>query len=310
MGLSKTQKIVFLLVMVILLLWVWSIFPVIFNWVMLGVNSKQPSLKDLGPLGDIYGSLNTLFTSATLLIVIYSTYLQRQANEDIRKAMSEELKQAKDLAEIELAVTKKASEEQLELVTKTHAAQIKENQYNFFTNQFYALLNLKENKFYKLKLEIKGQSYEQDQIFVNLSGELARILKKLDDELTLDYLEKKFLEHVDSTKLDTSDQIFSYFLIYTSLIKLIQDSCLESYEKQTYYEILSNSMRLQEQVVLFWISCFIPRFRDTFNNIIIFMQFYDDIYVEMAYRFHDRAYFPADWYYQFEKLDSILNHPT
>lgn len=309
MGLTKAQKVVFVLVMVIVLLWVWSIFPVIFNWVMFGIGSKETSLKDLGPLGDIYGSLNTLFTSATLIIVIYSTILQREANEDTRKAMQEELQLAKDLSKIQLDQSRQAAQEQLDLVRETHAAQIKENQYNFFTNQFYALLNLKENKFYKLRVDIKNQYYEQDQIFVKLSGELSKILQELEDDLSLDYFEKKFLEYVDSNKTDTSDQIFSYFLIYTSLINLVQNSCLEDYEKQTYYEILSNSMRLPEQVVFFWISCFIPRFRECFKNIILYLQFYDDIYLDMAYNLLDREYFSADWQHKFNEIDFILNNP-
>ena len=311
MGLTKAQKVVFLLVMLVLLLFIWGLFPLFFKWLMSGIGSGKTDLDDFGPLGDIYGSLNTLFTSATLIIVIYSTILQRQANEDIRKAMNEELQQAKKLSELQLQQAREASAEQLSLVKETHSAQIRENQYSFFTNQFYALLNLKENKFYKLKVEIKSQIYEQDQIFVNLTAELTRILEELDSEqLTSKYLENKFLNYVDTTQTETSDLIFSYFLIYTNLLKLIENSCLEDYEKLTYYEVLSNSMRLQEQVVFFWISCFISRFGETFKNIILFLQFYDDIYVEMAYNFLDREYFSADWQNKFKELEFLLNNPT
>lgn len=303
------------LVLITVGIFIFLTYPYFFNlWAVYFWHVPTSELTDytkLGPLGDIYGSLNTLFTSATLAIVIYSTILQRQANEDVRKAMYEELIQAKNLAEIQLGQSKQAALEQLDLVRETHAAQIRENQYSFFTNQFYALLNLKENKFYKLKVEIKNKYYEQDQIFVNLSAELTRILKELEgQELTLEYLEKNFLLYVDATKTDASDLIFSYFLIYTNLLKLIKNSCLEDYEKQIYYEVLSNSMRLPEQVVFFWVSCFIPRFRIFINNIMIFTQFYDDIYVEMAYKFHDRTCFPASWQKKFDEIDYSINHPT
>ncbi|WP_436898756.1 hypothetical protein [Acinetobacter gyllenbergii] len=284
--------------------WIYSVF---FNFIL--KNPKEYG-ESFGAVGDIYGSLNALFTSATLAIVVYSTLLQRQANEDARVAMEDQLREARRSSEEQIVQARASTEQQLALAQATHDAQIKETKNTFFTSQFYALLNLKENKFYKLRVEIKNQYYEQDQIFVNLSCELTRILQELDDELSLDYLEKKFLAHVDASRTDTSDRIFSYFLIYTSLIKLIQNSCLEDYEKQTYYEILSNSMRLSEQVVFFWVSCFIPRFKDTFKNITIFLQFYDDIYLDMAYKFQDRSYFSSGWYHKFEELDFLINNPA
>ena len=88
--------------------------PQVFKWLAVDIwgvpastvgedgNDKLLALTDLGSLGDIYGSLNTLFTSATLAFVVYATLLQRQANKDARDAMKEQLQQAKDAIDKQL----------------------------------------------------------------------------------------------------------------------------------------------------------------------------------------------------------------
>ncbi|QNW98626.1 hypothetical protein IC797_02920 [Acinetobacter seifertii] len=78
----------------------WLFFPNLFQWWAIHVWSipvdQLDEMGKLGPLGDIYGSLNTLFTSVTLIIVVYSAYLQRQANKDAKEAVAEQLKQARE----------------------------------------------------------------------------------------------------------------------------------------------------------------------------------------------------------------------
>ena len=113
MGLNNTQKVVLAIVVFIILLIGWGLFPLFFKWVMIGIGSTKVNIEDFGTMGDIYGSLNTLFTSATLLIVMYSAYLQRQANEDARTAMADQLQQARDDTETQLTQARDALEQQL-----------------------------------------------------------------------------------------------------------------------------------------------------------------------------------------------------
>ncbi|CAA0221653.1 hypothetical protein [Acinetobacter baumannii] len=296
------------LVLITIGIFIFLTYPYFFNlWAVYFWHVPESELTDftkLGPLGDIYGSLNTLFTSATLAIVIYSTILQRQANEDTRKAMYKELIQAKSLSSLQLKQAKQASAEQLNLVKETHNAQIKESQYTFFTNQFYSLLNLKENKFHKLKIKLKAGHFEQDQIFIKLQIQFNRILEGVEnEEITSDYLRQEFVEYIEAVDGSASDIVLSYFLIYGNLIKLIKSSSLSHDEKQFYFEILGNSMRLQEQVVFFWVSSFAMRFNYQLDYTYIFNQFYNDKYLIVAKKFHRKSAFPMNWHSKIDEFN-------
>ncbi|MEG8241314.1 hypothetical protein MKR66_16390 [Acinetobacter baumannii] len=153
--LFENKRQVWLLVILIILIWL--VFPFLFkafmSW-MSWIGADLKTFADYGPVGDIYGSLNTLFTSATLIIVMYSAYLQRQANKDAREAMAEQLKQAKEataeqLAQakestnLQLSQAKKSIEEQLSLAKKTHDAQINETKLAFYLS-ILCLIKFKE----------------------------------------------------------------------------------------------------------------------------------------------------------------------
>lgn len=122
--------------------------PQVFKWLAVDVwgipassvgddkENKVLQLTDLGPLGDIYGSLNTLFTSATLAFVVYATLLQREANKDARDAMAdqlqhakdssaEQLQQARDATATQLKQARKALKEQLDQAREATAQQIR-----------------------------------------------------------------------------------------------------------------------------------------------------------------------------------------
>ncbi|MDO7412670.1 hypothetical protein Q5X48_12715 [Acinetobacter baumannii] len=304
MGLSKTQKIVFLLVMVILLLWVWSIFPVIFNWVMLGVNSKQTSLKDLGPLGDIYGSLNTLFTSATLLIVMYSAYLQRQANRHTRKAMEEQLKQAREATAEQLKHAKEATEEQLQqarestkqqldLAKSTHDAQYKETVYSNFLNTFNSLINYKLTKYNTIQGFVNGRIWHAEEIFAEIAlyflgqteiFELHKTREQIGD------LYFKALSKIAGTEKGFNE-INSYFLLYESIFDLINNSEISEKEKIFFRKATSNTMSTHEQLTLLWAATYIVDCHELVKNTGIFSQFYRDDLMPFFVKFFEKSCF-------------------
>jgi len=143
MGMNKSQKFIFVLVMIILLIFIWGLFPLFFKWLMISIGVEKTKLEDFGTLGDIYGSLNTLFTSATLIIVIYSTYLQREANKDAGKALENQLRQAEQATTDQLNQSRDSTTQQLNLAQTTHDALIKEMMKSNFDNKFYFLLNYK-----------------------------------------------------------------------------------------------------------------------------------------------------------------------
>ena len=73
------------------------IFPLIFSKII-GHTLGDLSLygENLGSIGDIYGSLNTLVSSIALLAVAFTTYLQVISLKETRKANSKQLNLAKD----------------------------------------------------------------------------------------------------------------------------------------------------------------------------------------------------------------------
>lgn len=103
--------------LIVLVVLIWLVFPLLFKAFMFWMGWVGVDLETFaayGPVGDIYGSLNTLFTSATLAFVIYSTILQRQANKDARDAIDGQLQQARD--------ARLTAQEQLQQVIDTRYA--------------------------------------------------------------------------------------------------------------------------------------------------------------------------------------------
>ncbi|ENX35765.1 hypothetical protein [Acinetobacter courvalinii] len=207
MGLNNTQKVVLAIVVFIILLIGWGLFPLFFKWVMTGIGSTKVNIEDFGTMGDIYGSLNTLFTSATLIIVMYSAYLQRQANEDARTAMADQLREArnattnqlnqardaleqqlaqareaterqienaKELSKIELSQMQDATKQQLDLAQATHDAQMRESKHAIFSNMFNILLNQKNQAQERLSLRLGTTNLQS--LFVHLSNKFEELV--------------------------------------------------------------------------------------------------------------------------------------
>lgn len=240
-----------------------------------GGGSRPLALFDLGPLGDIYGSLNTLFTSITLGIVAYTAGLQRQANEQ----------------------TFKATEKQLELAQKNHEEQLDESRNSIFSNQFYSLLNFKKDKFNSIELKLKSNvsdtlpTYAKGlSVLQTLTIHFLSQLSK-DPNCFNDYDAKEMNEYFFNSCFDYFDDsispIISYFYIYKNLLRLINDSQLSDEKKAFYLDVLSNSMFQEEQMVLFWISPFFSDLNRSIENSHLLNQiWYDDSLKMYALKFH------------------------
>lgn len=291
-------------------------FPVLFNFFAIHFwHVPETELSDftkLGSLGDIYGSLNTIFTSATLAFVVYATLLQRQANSDAREAMAQQLQHAKDsaaeqlqqakdslkeqleqareatdmqianekrLSEIQLEQAKEATNSQLELAQKTHEAQIQETRNSFFTAQFYNLLNLKNEKFKELSLCDKNKIEITGHV---LFRQLAKILQKKvisDNRSDLGKVDKAlirraFLEACNELNNNESYfELFAYFESYSSLIKLIKDAKLKKEDKVFFLSIVRRSMISNEQRCMFLLAPMWDRFYNVIKDAKLFNTF-------------------------------------
>lgn len=264
----------------------WLFFPNLFQWWAIHVWSIPPAQLDemgkLGPLGDIYGSLNTLFTSATLIIVMYSAYLQRQANNDVRGAMAEQLEQASE-----------ATNQQLELAQSTHDAQLKETVYSNFINTYNSLMNYKLAKYNTIQVFIGGRVWHSEEIFKEIA--LSFLGQQQIFELQLKRREIGDLYNQTLDKIAGIDkglnEINSYFLLYESIYDLINNSEISEEEKTFFRKTTSNTMSNHEQLTLLWASVDILDCHELVKGTGIFTQFYRSDHMPFFVTFFEKSCF-------------------
>lgn len=289
----------------------WLFFPNLFQWWALHVWSipvdQLDEMGKLGPLGDIYGSLNTLFTSVTLIIVMYSAYLQRQANKDAREAMAEQLKQAKEATAEQLKQARESTIQQLDLAQSTHEAQIQETKNSFFTSQFYALLNYKSERIKTLTLRNDlDKTIVGYEIFTILRSELVQNIaikfKEKMDDLSEDLIRNEYENIIK--RLNNGHrfyEIFTYFEIYSSLFNLVDSADIDEDQKKFFSNLIRQSATPSEQITLFYIAPIWERLYKSLEGKQIFISFTPRNVEKFALKFYSRDYFcTSEWYVFFD----------
>lgn len=280
---------------------IWMFFPFLFKKLMSWMSwmsfngGDVNTFASLGPIGDIYGSLNTLFTSATLAIVVYSTLLQRQANKDAKDAMAQQLQQARDAADEQLKQAKDATTQQLALAQASHDAQIKESQYAIFSNMFNNLLIHKNESKKSLTIRNDGEIYDHEHIFNHM---YKQFLKRVESDwsqinkITRLQIMEDFLKSINelSNALHVQTLLITYFNIYESIFDLVKSSVLTKQEKDFYYLMVGNTMSLSEQACLLWVATGFEEFAKHLEDTGIFW-FNFEKEVKFIYEFHQRSYF-------------------
>ncbi|MEC6393294.1 hypothetical protein VXS72_15330 [Acinetobacter pittii] len=297
--------------LVILIILIWLIFPFLFkvfmSW-MSWIGADLKTFADYGPVGDIYGSLNTLFTSATLIIVMYSAYLQREANKDTRDAMAEQLQQARDATAKQLRQARQSTKQQLELAQQSHDAQIAESKYAVFSSMFNILLNEKNKSLERLS-ENLGDHTTNDLFQLLSKHFLEKIANEWKEHQTLieendEFLFKEFTKLIWSNyeSRSVTTALSSYLYLYISLIALIKNADLKAKDKEFFYEFLSNSMNHHEQVTLLWFSpCAIAVRRALHNTGLIDTGFYEESHYFIFRNFDKSIFRDGDILEQWEK---------
>lgn len=273
-----------LLILFIFLIWVY--FPFIFMNLMKWMGWLGTDLKgygEFGAIGDIYGSLNTFISSIALCAVAYSTWLQVTS----------------------LKETRESNIKQLELAEKIHDEQIQESRNAIFANQFYSLLNFKKDRLNNLSLvygevDANGEKITKFvpalHVIEDLSEKFIEILTNNNDEykgLSNEILKNEFVYKYIDLGYGSISFLSSYFRIYSDLCSLIRNSELTKSEKDFYKSVLSNSMFLHEQILLFWIAPIINDF-DLENSEIftLFDQFTE--FKNFALQFHKASHFKSE----------------
>lgn len=331
MNLTDFQKRLLWGLGILFILILWITFPLIFKEWVFTLLVKPPftpeAFATLGSIGDIFGGLTAFFTSATLIIVMYSAYLQRQANKDARVAMAEQFKQAKKASEDQLSQAKKASEDQLNqakkasedqlnqarettiqqlsLAQSTHEAQIQETKNSFFTNQFYALLNYKNESIKNLVLRDKhDKKLVGYEIFTILRTELVQnISNKYSDEIDNLDSDKIRTEYESIIKRLNNDHRF--FEIYISLFKLVDRADIDKGQKEFFYDLIRQCSTPSEQITLFFLAPIWERLHDSLEGCRIFNSFATKSAEKFALKFYNKSYFYSqEWDDFFDKQET------
>ncbi|EXE27089.1 MULTISPECIES: hypothetical protein [Acinetobacter calcoaceticus/baumannii complex] len=281
----------FILIGVLILIWIF--FPNLFYWWASNIwhipSNQLDKIGDLGPLGDIYGSLNTLISSLALCAVAYSTYLQVTSLNESRKS----------------------TEKQLLLAEKNHLEQLKESKNAIFTTQFYSLLNYKKDKFNSIEFsrKIPGNPKVNALTTIQTLNQSFTLYLSNDpsyyDDYNEDQMYQDFMGTFHTLFQGSIAPLISYFFLYKNLINLIQLSELESKDQAIYLDILSNSMFQEEQIFLFWISVFTPDLKRSIDNSRLFNQIgYEDFYKNYGLKFHKKMTFRTKpWRKIFEEYE-------
>lgn len=230
-------KIIGSLFVIILVLIGWVYFPRLFALLSEYVWKLTLTYGDnLGSIGDIYGSLNTLFTLLTLFIVLYSTNKQIETNQSIQKT----------------------SNLQLDIARKNHKEQMKESRRALFNEMFYSLLNYKREKFQQLNVNTKKGTLTGSDLTKAIYKEFLRLfdtkwsnLEKIEQRHLANEF-KYFVNKISDGK--GYEELYSYFYMYESIYKLINNEKLTYDDEHFYKDLVSNSMTPGEQITLVWIA--------------------------------------------------------
>lgn len=260
----------------------WIAFPFIFK-LLIEAYKFPEDFKDLGPFGDIYGSLNTLISSIALCAVAFSTWLQVTS----------------------LKETREVNAKQLTLAKQAHDEQVEESRNAIFANKFYSLLNFKADKLNSISVQRKiplGSNQVRNvqetgiEAIEEISLKFYRLLKEnpsVYSKLAIDETFKEFQAIVENLGYKSVATLISYFHIYMDLCQLIKFSHISDQEKKFYKSVLSNSMTQGEQILLFWIS---PMFISLeLNDSEIFTMFAcNDAFMDYGKTFHNASRFKHD----------------
>lgn len=261
-------------IFILVLFFSWIYFPRFFAWsssVFLG--QKLNYGENLGGIGDIYGSLNTLFTLLTLCVVLYSTNKQIETNQTLQKT----------------------SNLQLDIARKNHKEQMNESRRAIFNEMFYSLLNYKREKFEQLNVVTKKGNLSASELtnviykeFLRLLGTKWSDLEKIDQKgLSNEF--KYFVNKITYGK--GYEQFYTYFYMYESIYKLIKNEKLSPNDESFYKDLISNSMTPGEQITLIWIAASSSYHRSFLMNSFIVAYGMNNEFIAFAEKFLDQSLF-------------------
>lgn len=269
----------FWLIVIFLVIFTFLTFPVFFSlWAKYFWNMNSESIESfgkLGPLGDIYGSLNAFVSSVALCAVAYSTWLQITAIKQTKDATNEQLTESRNMR---------------------------------LTDQFYALMTFKNEMLYQLRfkchlpweeyIEINSKTKNIDafEALKLIAGAFKKLICIDDNYLKLNYKDrlKVFEVLMGNLFAEEVNELVSYFYIYGELIKMINNAQVSENIKENLKSVLRNTMLQEEQIVLFFFASIFKEINLSLKDSEIFNKFHYPMYHKFALKFHNESHFKSD----------------
>lgn len=288
MNLTDSQKRLLWGLGILFIFIIWITFPLIFKKWVFTLLVKPPftplEFATLGPIGDIFGGLTAFFTSLTLIIVLYSAYLQRKANKDAREAMAEQLKQARE-----------STIQQLDLARATHDTQLQESRYSIFINGFNSLLNYKHNRYMSIQTTKGSRTYQAHEVFTHLNIGLRDYMEndwKDISKVTPEQIERDFYSVMSEiSNIRNHTELMGYFTTISDLYNFINRSSINDDDKEFYKSMVLNSLSTGEQAALYWIGAFRSEFNTLARNERCFDFAYHEDMMPFSIKFYSKECF-------------------
>jgi len=206
-----------------------------------------------GTFGDSYGSLNTLFTGFAFSGLIISIFIQLLELRQTRKELSGQ--------KIALVGQERESKKQTEILVnqqKIIDGQFKESQKQSFVNQFYSLLEQRNNILKNLTLNNNGLNFNGNRVISEYVIHFRKIRSSYDFEI---HNPKYFFdewERFTKGKFGHYDyQVKNYFKFYRTIFNFISKStAITDNEKKIYINIVKTFISVDEQSLLIWMGIY------------------------------------------------------
>ncbi|HHG5269973.1 putative phage abortive infection protein [Acinetobacter baumannii] len=211
-----------------------------------------------GTYGDMYGSLNTLFSGLAFATLIISLLLQMLELRETRKELANQSKALLD-QKTEFSAQTKILEKQADINAnqqKIIDAQFKETQKINFLNHFYKLIDEKNLLLNNLTMPNGENTISGHSVFSACLPTFIKVTKNYDPtKHNKDYFSENWKEFIIEKYGSINYQITSYFKIYRIILHTIHTSkSITDSEKKYYIDAFRMFTSLEELTVLMWIS--------------------------------------------------------
>lgn len=259
-------------------------------WTIEGLLVPQSSTEDMskfeeigskyGAFGDSYGSLNTLFTGFAFSGLIISIFIQLLELRQTRKELS-----GQKLALLGQEQEFKKQTQILENQQKIIDNQFKEAQKQNFVNQFYSLLEQRNNLLKNIIIHHQDINYNGNRVLLEYVSHFRNTLESYNrghynlKTHDINYFRLEWDRFTKSKFGNYDYQVMNYLKFYIIIFNLISNATsINDSEKKIYISIVKSFISVDEQCLLIWLGIFNNRVRKICNKYALLDEIYNKRY--------------------------------